>query len=82
MSRTQGNGLDQHSRQRPHNGHCVDLSEVEKYWRYSQEYARQAVEADTPEHRDQLLDLARLFSGAALRAEMNSKTLTTQQVGE
>jgi hypothetical protein len=47
--------------------------EAEKYWRYSRECAKQAVEAETPELRDQLLDLARVWTEAALCEEMNAK---------
>lgn len=36
------------------------------YWQYSQECIRQAVEADTPELRDQMLELARTWNQAAL----------------
>jgi hypothetical protein len=85
MSRARGNGrrrvLNGHSPQRALNGHRTGSSEAEKYWQYSQECTRQAVEADTPELRDQLLDLARLWTEAAVREELNSKTLRTQQVG-
>jgi hypothetical protein len=85
MSRARGNSrrrvLNGHSPQRALNGHRAGSSEAEKYWQYSQECTRQAVEADTPELRDQLLDLARLWTVAALREELNSKTLRTQQVG-
>ena len=85
MSRTRGSSrrrvLNRHSPQRALNGHRTRSSEAEKYWQYSQECTRQAVEADTFELRDQLLDLARLWTEAALREEMNSKTLRTQQAG-
>jgi hypothetical protein len=33
----------------------------------------ESVEAETPEPRDQLLDLARVWTEAALREEMNAK---------
>jgi hypothetical protein len=85
MSRTRGSSrrrvLSGHSPQRALNGHRTGSSESEKYWQYSQECSRQAVEADTPEFRDQLLELARLWTQAALREESNSKTLRTQQAG-
>lgn len=85
MARALGNGrrrvLSRHNPQRALDGHGIGSSEAEKYWQYSQECTRQAVEADTPELRDQLLELARLWTEAALREEMNSKTLRTQQVG-
>ncbi len=48
-------------------------SEAEKYWQYSRECTQQAVEAETPELRDQLLDLARVWTEAALREDMNAK---------
>jgi len=47
-------------------------SEAKKYWQYSQECTRQAVEAETAELRDQLLDLARMWTEAALCEEMNA----------
>lgn len=50
-------------------------SEAKKYWQYSAECGRQAVRADTPELRDQLLDLARVWAAAAIREEMESKRL-------
>jgi hypothetical protein len=85
MSRAPGNSrrrvLNGHSPWRAPNGHRTGSSEAENYWQYSQECIRQAVEADTSELRDQLLDLARLWIQAALCEESNSKTLRTQQVG-
>jgi hypothetical protein len=45
--------------------------EAEKYWQYSRECTKQAVEAETPELRDQLLGLARLWTEAALREQTN-----------
>lgn len=48
-------------------------SEAERYWRYSRECAREAVEAETPELRDQLLDLARIWTEAALFEELNAQ---------
>ena len=48
-------------------------SEAKKYWQYSQECTRQAVEAETAELRDQLLDLARMWTEAALLVETNAK---------
>ena len=47
--------------------------EAEKYWQYSRECAKQAVKAETLELRDQLLDLARVWTEAALCEEMNAK---------
>ena len=47
--------------------------EAEKYWQYSRECSQQAVEAETPELRDQLLDLARMWTEAALYEELNTK---------
>jgi hypothetical protein len=67
-----------HRSQRAPNGHRNVSSEAETYWQYSQECARQAVEAETPELRDQLLGLARLWTAAALRKELNSKARRTQ----
>ena len=48
-------------------------SEAEKYWEYSRECTRQALEAEVPELRNQLLDLARMWTKAALCAELNAK---------
>ena len=45
-------------------------SEAKKYWQYSQECTRQAVEAETAELRDHLLDLARIWTEAALLEEL------------
>ena len=47
--------------------------EAEKYWQYSRECAKQALEAETPEVRDQLLELARVWTEAALCEEMNAR---------
>ena len=47
-------------------------SHAKRYWQYSQECSRQAVEAETPELRDQLLDLARVWTEAAICEELNS----------
>jgi hypothetical protein len=47
--------------------------EGEKYWQYSRECTRQALEAETPELRDQLLELARMWTEAALCEELNAK---------
>jgi hypothetical protein len=47
-------------------------SEAEKYWRYSRECTRQAVEAETQELRDQLLTLARLWIEAAMCEKLNA----------
>jgi hypothetical protein len=86
MSRARGQKrrrtLSRPGPRRGRNGHRTVSSEAEKYWQYSQECARQAVEAETPDQRDQLLDLARLWTEAALRAAMNSNIPgTRQQVG-
>jgi hypothetical protein len=67
--------------QRAFNGHRAGSSKAETYCRYSHERTRQAVEADRPELGDQSLDHARLCTDAALREEINSKTLRTQQLG-
>jgi hypothetical protein len=48
-------------------------SEAEKYWQYSRECMRLALEA--PELCDQLLELARLWTEAALCEQMNAKPL-------
>jgi hypothetical protein len=48
-------------------------SEAKKYWRYSRECTKQAFQAETPELRDQLLDLARMWTEAALCEELNAK---------
>jgi hypothetical protein len=45
-------------------------SEAKQYWQYSRECNRQALQAKTPDLRDQLLDLAR---EAAVREEINAK---------
>jgi hypothetical protein len=47
--------------------------EAEKYWEYSRECTKQALEAEVPELRNQLLDLARMWTKAALCAELNAK---------
>ncbi len=49
------------------------LGEAEKYWEYSRECTRQALEAETPQLRDQLLELARTWTEAALCEELNAK---------
>ena len=46
-------------------------SEAKKYWQYARECSRQAVEAETPELRGQLLDLARVWTEAAMCEELN-----------
>lgn len=46
--------------------------EAEKYWEYSRECAKQALEAETPQLRDQLLELARMWTEAALCEELNA----------
>ncbi len=48
-------------------------SEAKKYWRYSQECTKQAVEAETEDLRDQLLSLARLWTEAAMCEELSAK---------
>lgn len=53
-------------------------SEAQTYWQYSKECTRQAVQADDPKLRDQLLELARVWTEAAVREEINVKSLTTQ----
>ena len=47
--------------------------EAEKYWEYSRECAKQALEAETPQLRDQLLELARMWTEAARCEELNVK---------
>ena len=47
--------------------------EAEKYWEYSRECTEQALEAEVPELRNQLLDLARMWTQAALSVELNAK---------
>jgi hypothetical protein len=47
--------------------------EAETYWEYSRECTRQALEAEMPELRNQLLELARMWAKAALCAELNAK---------
>ena len=49
-------------------------SEAQKYWQYSRECAKQAVEAETLELQHRLLELARLWTEAALCEERNSET--------
>lgn len=49
--------------------------EAETYWEYSRECTRQALEAETPQLRDQLLELARMWTEAALCEELNAKRL-------
>jgi hypothetical protein len=48
-------------------------SEAKQYWQYSRECNRQALQAKTPDLRDQLLDLARMWTEAAVREEINAK---------
>jgi hypothetical protein len=43
------------------------VSEAKKYWQYARECTAQALEAETPQLRDQLLDLARVWTEAAFR---------------
>ena len=47
--------------------------EAEKYWEYSRECAKQALEAGVPALRNQLLGLARMWTEAALCEELNVK---------
>ena len=61
-------------------GFPVMPSEAHKYWQYSQECTKQAVQAATPQLRDQLLDLARMWTEAASREELNSKRLTRRSL--
>jgi hypothetical protein len=56
------------------------LSEADKYWQYSRECTEQALEAETPQLRDQLLDLARMWTEAAVREQMNAKPVTAKPV--
>ena len=51
--------------------------EAEKYWQYSRECTKQAVQAETLELRDQFLELARVWTEAALCEEMNAKASGT-----
>ena len=44
-------------------------SEAEKYWQYAKECSKQALEADTPQLRDQLLGLVRIWTEAAVCEE-------------
>lgn len=48
-------------------------SEAEKYWQYSRECTKQALEAQEPELRDQLLDLARVWTEPATREAMHAR---------
>lgn len=59
-------------------GFPIMPSEAQTYWQYSKECTRQAVQADDPKLRDQLLELARVWTEAAVREEINVKSLTTQ----
>jgi hypothetical protein len=52
-------------------------SEAEKYRQYSQECLKQAVQAETPELRDQLFDLARVWTEAALPEGTNAQASRT-----
>ena len=47
-------------------------SEAEKYWQYSRECTKQAVESETPELQQRLLELARLWTEAAFCDERNA----------
>jgi hypothetical protein len=47
--------------------------ESEKYWEYSRECTEQALETEVPALRNQLLDLARMWTQAALSVELNAK---------
>lgn len=53
-------------------------SEAEKYWQYSRECTRQALEAETAQQRDQLLGLAKVWTEAALYEEMSAKAHTSK----
>jgi hypothetical protein len=48
-------------------------SEADKYLQYARECAKQALDAETPEERDQLLDLSRVWTEAALREQLNAR---------
>jgi hypothetical protein len=48
-------------------------SEADKYLQYARECAKQALDAETPEERDQLLDLSRVWSEAALREQLSAR---------
>ena len=48
-------------------------SEAEKYWQYSRECTEQALGAETPKLREQLLGLARVWTEAAMYEEMNAR---------
>jgi len=50
-------------------------SEAKKYWQYSRECTKRAIQAETPKVRDQLLELARVWTEAALSEQMNAKEL-------
>jgi hypothetical protein len=58
-------------------GDCEEIlpmpGESEKYWEYSRECTEQALEAEVPELRNQLLDLARMWTQAARSVELNAK---------
>jgi hypothetical protein len=44
-------------------------SEAKKYHGYARECVRLAEQAETPEHRDKLIDLARVWMDAAMTEE-------------
>ena len=48
--------------------------EAEKYRGYERECLRQAEQADTPERRDKLVDLARVWADAALAVDVHAAT--------
>jgi hypothetical protein len=50
------------------------LSEAKKYHAYARECLEQAEKADTPEMRDKLIELSRVWLEAALREEGLRKT--------
>jgi hypothetical protein len=54
-------------------GECAVPSEADKYWHYSRECTKQALQAETPHRRDQFLELARVWTDAARREEMYDK---------
>jgi hypothetical protein len=52
------------------------LSEAKKYHDYARECVRLAVRAETPELRDKLIDLARVWMDAALTEEETQERTT------
>jgi hypothetical protein len=57
-------------------------SEAQKYWQYSRECTKQALEAPTSKKRDQLLDLARVWTEAAIREELAHPSRRKGRSGE